>query len=189
MGIEAGFWNYGEAPDQYPLDTGRLANVLSMAADAAGYGQDLPEGEGIGLAVHRSFATYVAAAARVKVGADGTVRVPEIHMAIDCGYAANPERIRSQLEGAAVMGMTLALYSEITFEDGAVLQSNFHDYEMVRSDNFPEKVTVHIVEHPFSVHAAGVGEPGVPPIAPAIANGLFQATGQRFRSLPIGPSV
>jgi isoquinoline 1-oxidoreductase beta subunit len=189
MGIEAGFWNYGEAPDQYPLDTGRLANVLTVAADAAGYGQDLPEGEGIGLAVHRSFVTYVAAAARVKVDADGTVRVPEIHMAIDCGYAANPERIRSQMEGAAVMGMTLALYSAITFEDGAVQQSNFHDYEMVRSDNFPQKVTVHIVEHPFSVHASGVGEPGVPPIAPAIANGIFVATGKRLRDLPFGPTV
>ena len=140
-------------------------------------------------AVHRSFVTYVAAAARVQVEADGTVRVPQIDIAIDCGFPANPERIRSQLERAAVMGMTLALHSAITFEEGAVVQSNFHDYEMVRSDNFPQTVRVHIVEHPFSVHASGVGEPGVPPIAPAIANGIFRATGKRLRDLPFGPTV
>ena len=189
MGMPDGFWNYGEKIEEYPIDTGRLANVLNVAADAAGYGQKLPSGEGIGLAVHRSFVTYVAAAARVKVGDDGTVRVPEIDIAIDCGFAANPERIRSQLEGAAVMGMTLAQYSAINFEQGAVLESNFHDYQMVRSNNFPEKVTVHIIEHPFSVHASGVGEPGVPPIAPAIANGIFAATGKRLRDLPLGATL
>ncbi len=189
MGMPDGFWNYGEKAEEYPIDTGRLANVLNVAADAAGYGQDLPAGEGIGLAVHRSFVTYVAAAARVKVGEDGTFRVPEVHMAVDCGFAANPERIRSQMEGAAVMGMTLAQYSAITFAEGAVVESNFHDYQMVRSNNFPEKVTVHIVEHPFSVHASGVGEPGVPPIAPAIANAIFAATGKRLRELPMGGSA
>ena len=188
MGIEGGPWNYGENPEVYPLDTGRLAGVLTLASDAAGWGGTLPAGEGIGLAVHRSFVTYVAAAARVKVLEDGTVTVPTIDIAIDCGFAANPERIRSQMEGAAVMGMTLALHSAITFAEGAVEQSNFSDYEMVRSDNFPT-VNVHIVEHPFSVHAAGVGEPGVPPIAPAIANGIFQATGKRVNALPFGPSV
>jgi isoquinoline 1-oxidoreductase subunit beta len=189
MGMPDGFWNYGEKIEEYPIDTGRLANVLNVAADAAGYGQDLPEGEGIGLAVHRSFVTYVAAAARVKVAEDGTVRVPEVHMTVDCGFVVNPERIRSQMEGAAVMGMTLAQHSAITFEQGAVLESNFHDYAMVRSDNFPEKVTVHIVEHPFSVHASGAGEPGVPPIAPAIANAIFAATGKRLRDLPMGASL
>lgn len=189
MGMPDGFWNYGEKIEEYPIDTGRLANVLNMAADAAGYGQDLPQGEGIGLAVHRSFVTYVAAAARVKVIEDGTVRVPEVHIAIDCGFAANPERIRSQLEGAAVMGMTLAQHSAITFEQGAVVESNFHDYQMVRSNNFPERVTVQIVEHPFSVHASGVGEPGVPPIAPAIANAIFVAAGKRLRDLPMGGSA
>ncbi len=186
---ESPLWNYGEPLGSYPIDTGRLAGVLEIAADAAGWGQELPEGEGIGLAVHRSFVTYVAAAARVQVAEDGTIRVPEIQIAIDCGFAANPERIRSQMEGAAVMGMTLALHSAITFENGAVLQHNFNDYPMVMSDNFPQRVVTHIVEHPFSVHAAGVGEPGVPPIAPAIANALFAATGKRIRDLPIGASV
>lgn len=186
---ESPLWNYGEPLGSYPIDTARLANVLEIAADAAGWGQDLPEGEGIGLAVHRSFVTYVAAAARVRVAENGTIEVPEVQIAIDCGFAANPERIRSQMEGAAVMGMTLALKSAITFENGAVQQHNFNDYRMVMSDNFPRKVVTHIVEHPFSVHAAGVGEPGVPPIAPAIANALFVATGKRFRYLPIGETV
>jgi isoquinoline 1-oxidoreductase beta subunit len=125
----------------------------------------------------------------VKVDADGTVRVPEVHTAIDCGFAANPERIRSQIEGAAVMGMTLALNSAITFENGAVQQSNYHDYDVARCDNFPELVITHIVEHPFSVHASGVGEPGVPPFAPALYNAIFNATGKRIRSLPLGDQL
>ena len=159
MGIEGGPWNYGEAPEVYPLDTGRLAQVLTLASDAAGWGAELPPGEGIGLAVHRSFVTYVAAAARVKVLGDGTVTVPAIDVAIDCGFPVNPERIRSQMEGAAVMGMTLALHSAITFADGAVEQSNFSDYAMVRSDNFPT-VTTHVVAHPFSVPPPGSASPG-----------------------------
>ena len=106
-------------------------------------------------------------------------------MAIDCGFCANPERVESQMQGAAVMGMTAALHSGITFENGAVQQSNFYDYDVVRSQNYPTVVT-HIVPHPFEVHATGVGEPGVPPVAPAIANGLFAATGERRRALPMG---
>ncbi|SMX33454.1 xanthine dehydrogenase family protein molybdopterin-binding subunit [Maliponia aquimaris] len=178
------FWNYGEPLDEFPIETGRLANVLTLAADGIGYGKELPEGEGIGLAVHRSFVSYVACAAHVKVS-NGRITVPEMHMAIDCGFAANPERIESQMQGAAVMGMTVALHSGVTFENGAVVQSNFYDYDTVRSDNFPVVVT-HIVPHPFEVHATGVGEPGVPPVAPAIANGLFAATGDRRRALPLG---
>jgi isoquinoline 1-oxidoreductase beta subunit len=183
-GLPDSFWNYGEPMAEFPIDTGRLAHVLNVAADGIGYGEDLPEGEGIGLAVHRSFVSYVACAARVKV-AGGRITVPEMHMAIDCGFCANPERVESQMQGAAVMGMTVALHSGITFENGAVVQSNFYDYDVVRSDNYPA-VTTHIVPHPFSVHATGVGEPGVPPVAPAIANGLFAATGERRRSLPMG---
>lgn len=183
-GLPEDFWNYGEPMAEFPIDTGRLANVLNMAADGIGYGKDLPEGEGIGLAVHRSFVSYVATAAHVKV-VDGRITVPEMHMAIDCGFCANPERVESQLQGAAVMGMTVALLSGITFKDGAVVQSNYYDYDVVRSDNYPS-VTTHIVPHPFSVHATGVGEPGVPPVPPAIANGLFEAIGERRRSLPMG---
>ncbi|MEM7684873.1 MAG: molybdopterin cofactor-binding domain-containing protein, partial [Pseudomonadota bacterium] len=132
--------------------------------------------------------TYVAACAHVKM-VDGKITVPQIDMAIDCGFAANPERIESQLQGAAVQGMTAALYSAITYENGAVEQANYDTYEMVRSDNFPLKVNVHIVPHPFSVHASGVGEPGVPPVAPAIGNALFHATGKRFRDIPFGDTA
>jgi isoquinoline 1-oxidoreductase beta subunit len=180
-------WNYGEPYDEFPNDTGRLRGVVELAAEKAGWGKDLPEREGLGIAVHRSFVTYVASVVHVKVDADGTVRVPEVHTAIDCGFAANPERIRSQIEGAAVMGMTLALNSAITFDQGRVQESNYHDYDVARFDNFPEVVYTHIVEHPFSVHATGVGEPGVPPFAPALANAIFNATGKRIRDLPIRP--
>ncbi len=188
QGFPDDFWDYGETYDEYPIDTARLKNVLNLAADKAGWGKSLPTGEGMGLAVHRSFVTYVATAVRVKI-VDGKIRAPEIHLAVDCGFAANPERIRSQMEGAGVMGMTLALYGGLTFKNGAVAESNFHDYQMVRSDNFPETVHTHIVKHPFSVHASGVGEPGVPPIAPAIANAIFNATGKRLRDLPFGDTI
>lgn len=188
QGFPDDFWDYGEVYDEYPIDTMRLKHVLKLAAEKGGWGKEMPEGEGLGLAVHRSFVTYVASCVHVKV-VDGKVTVPEVHMAVDCGYAANPERIRSQMEGASVMGMTAALHSGVTFEDGAAVQSNFNDYEMVRSTNYPSKVHTHIVEHPFSVHASGVGEPGLPPIPPAIANALFHATGVRKRDLPMGESV
>lgn len=186
-GLPDNFWNYGEPEGAFPIETGRLAHVLNLAADGIDFGKDLPDGEGIGLAVHRSFVSYVACAAHVKV-VDGRITVPNMHMAIDCGFAANPERIESQMQGAAVMGMTVALHSGIIFENGEVLQSNFYDYDVVRSDNYPTVVT-HIVPHPFSVHASGVGEPGVPPVAPAIANGLFVAIGDRRRQLPMGTTV
>ncbi len=182
------FWDYGEVYDNYPIDVGRQKNVLNLAAEKGGWGQDLPAGEGIGLASHRSFVTYVAACARVKV-VDGTITVPQIDIAVDCGFAANPERIESQIQGAAVQGMTAALYSAVTFEDGVAQQANYDTYQMVRADNFPQKVNVHVVPHPFSVHASGVGEPGVPPVPPAIGNALFHATGKRFRDIPFGDTV
>jgi isoquinoline 1-oxidoreductase beta subunit len=178
------FWNHGEPYQEFPIDTARLANVAKLAAQKAGWGKTLPAGEGMGIAAHRSFVSYIAAVARVKVE-NGVLRVPEMHIAIDAGYIANPERVRSQMQGAAVFGMTAALYSALSFTDGAVDQSNFHDYEMVRADNFPEVVYTHIVPHPFSVHATGVGEPGVPPVVAAIANAVYNATGKRIRNLPI----
>jgi isoquinoline 1-oxidoreductase beta subunit len=189
QGFPEDFWDYGEPYDEFPIDTARLKHVVNVAADAAGWGKELPAGEGLGIAVHRSFVTYVATVVRVQVGEDGTVHVPEVHTAIDCGFAANPERIRSQIEGAAVMGMTLALNSAVTFKDGRAEQSNFFDYDVVRIDNFPEVVTTHIVEHPFEVHATGVGEPGVPPFAPALYNAIFNATGKRLRALPLGDQL
>ncbi|MGG7567255.1 molybdopterin cofactor-binding domain-containing protein [Rhodovulum sp. DZ06] len=186
-GYPDSYWDYGEPYGAFPIDTGRLANVLDIAADAIGYGKDLPEGEGIGLAVHRSFVTYVACAVRVKVDG-GRITVPEMHLAVDAGYIANPERAESQMQGAAVMGMTTLLHSGITYAGGAVQQSNFYDYDVVRSDNYPI-VQTHLVKHGFGVHPGGLGEPGVPPVPPAIANALFHATGQRMRDMPIGVRV
>ncbi len=185
-GLPQPFWNNGEPYDHFPFDTGRLRNVIELAAEQAGWGQDLPKGEALGIAAHRSFVSYIATVVRAKVDADGSLRVPEVHVAIDCGFVANPERVRSQMQGACVYGMTAALYSGITLENGAVQESNFHDYEVVRSDNFPEVVHAHIVKHPFEVHATGVGEPAVPPFLPALTNAIFNATGKRIRNLPIG---
>lgn len=187
-GYPEDFWDYGEPYAEFPIETGRLATVLDIAADAIGQTGKVAEGEGIGLAVHRSFVSYVACAARVKL-VDGRITVPELHLAIDCGFQANPERVESQLQGAAVMGMTLALHSSITYENGRVQQSNYYDYDVVRADNFPMNVVTHVVKHPFEVHPTGVGEPGVPPVAPAIANALFHASGKRKRALPFGDMV
>jgi isoquinoline 1-oxidoreductase subunit beta len=188
-GMPDDLWDYGEQYTVYPIDTGRLRNVVEVAANGAGWGKQLPKGEGLGIAVHRSFVTYVASCVHCKVDKDGNVRVPEVHTAIDCGFAANPERIRSQIEGASVMGMTIALHSAITYDKGRVQQSNYNDYDVVRCDNYPELVVTHIIPHPFSVHASGVGEPGVPPFAPALYNAIFNATGKRVRALPLGDQL
>ncbi len=188
-GLQQEFWNHGEPTDEFPFDTGRLSQVVELAAEKAGWGKSLPAGEALGIAVHRSFVSYIAIAVHAKVGADGTVRVPEAHVAVDCGFVANPERVQSQMQGACVFGMTAAMHGGITYEEGAVQESNFHDYRMVRADNFPEKVYTHIVDYPFAVHATGVGEPGVPPFLPALTNAIFNASGKRIRNLPIGDQL
>ena len=183
------FWDYGEPWDSYPIDTGRLRHVAEVAADQAGWGRQLPPGHGMGIAAHRSFVSYVATVVEVAVAKDGTISVPRVDTAIDCGFHVNPERVASQVEGAAIMGLTLAKYGEITFRDGRVQQSNFHDYQMVRMIDAPALTKVHIVQHPFEVHASGVGEPPLPPFAPALCNAIFAATGKRVRSLPIGSQL
>jgi len=188
-GVLDDYWNYGEPYAEFPNDTARLRHVVELVTERAGWGKDLPEGEGLGLAVHRSFVTYVAAVVHARVGSDGSVRVPEVHVAVDCGYVANPERVLSQIQGACVMGMTAALHGGVSFDKGAVVESNFHDYQMVRADNFPEIVHTHIVPHGFETHATGVGEPGVPPFIPALTNAIFNATGKRIRDLPIGSQL
>ena len=185
----AELWNYGEPYEEFPIDTARLRNVVELAAANAGWGRQLPKGEALGIAAHRSFVSYVASVVHVKVADDGSISVPEVFTAIDCGYCINPERVQSQMEGAAVMGMTLALYSGITYAKGKVEQSNFHDYQMSRMNRYPQNVSTTIVEHPFEVHATGVGEPGLPPFAPALANAIFAATGKRLRSIPFGEKV
>ncbi|WP_460159497.1 xanthine dehydrogenase family protein molybdopterin-binding subunit [Pseudomonas sp. S3_H09] len=178
-------WNYGESPERYPIDTARIRTVLETAAKAAGWGRELPKGRGLGLAVHYSFVTYVAAVIEVEVKDDGTVIVHKADIAVDCGTQINPERIRSQFEGACVMGLGNAMVGEISFKDGKVQQDNFHMYEVARMSLAPKEVAVHLVTPPGEVPLGGVGEPGVPPIAPALCNAIFAATGKRIRSLPV----
>ena len=178
-------WNYGESPERYPIDTGRLRTVLESAAKAAGWGRELPKGRGLGLAVHYSFVTYVAAVIEVEVKDDGTLVVHKADIAVDCGPQINPERIRAQFEGACVMGLGNAVLGEISFKDGKVQQDNFHMYEVARMSLAPKEVAVHLVTPPGDVPLGGVGEPGVPPIAPALCNAIFAATGKRIRNLPV----
>jgi isoquinoline 1-oxidoreductase beta subunit len=170
----------------YPIDTGRLRGVVDLVAARSDWGQKLPPRHGRGIAVHRSFLSYVAVVAHVAVGNDGEVTIPRLDMAIDCGTIVNPDRVRAQLEGAAIMSIGNALYGNITVKNGRIEQSNFTDYLVPRIDIALE-THVHFVDndHPPS----GVGEPGVPPTAPAICNAIFAATGKRIRALPVDPQL
>jgi len=160
-------------------DTRRLG-VLNLAAEKAGWKKSLPKGRGRGLAVHESFGSFVAMVAEVSV--DGPrIRVHRVTAALDCGTCVNPEGARAQIEGAVGFGLSAALYGEITLKGGRVQQSNFHDYDMLRIDAMPA-VEVHLV--PSGEKPGGVGEPGVPPVAPAVANAVFAATEKRLRRLP-----
>jgi isoquinoline 1-oxidoreductase beta subunit len=189
LGFPKDFWNYGDPYEAFPIDTGRLTNVINIAAEKAGWGKKLPENEGLGIAAHCAWSSYVATVVHAKIDKDGKIRVPEVTTAVDCGLYVNPERIRSQLEGAAVMGMSNALYSGITFKNGAVEQSNFTDYNVVRMSNYPEKVTVHIVDVPHGTHSGGIGEPAIAPMMSALANAIFAASKKRLRSIPMGDTI
>jgi len=178
-------WNHGENPEAYPIDTGRLRAVIDIATREAGWGKSLPQGSGLGLAATYTFVTYVAAVAQVEVDKNGNVRVPRIDIAVDCGAVVNPERIMSQIEGASVMGMGIAMFNEISFKNGRVEQSNLNDFDLARISTSPVDIRVHIMPSDYSRPLGGVGEPAVPPIAPAICNAIFAATGKRIRQLPI----
>ncbi|MDB5761522.1 MAG: iorB [Herminiimonas sp.] len=178
-------WNYGESPERYPLDTGRMRKVISLATDKAGWGRKLPKGHGLGLAVSYSFVTYVAVVMEVVVADNGNLSIPHVDIAVDCGPQINPDRIRSQLEGACIMGLSLALSGEITFKNGRAEQGNFHEYEILRSMDAPHDIRVHFIRNDFDVPLGGVGEPATPPIAPALCNAIFAATGKRIRDLPV----
>ncbi|EIK51501.1 oxidoreductase molybdopterin-binding subunit, IorB-related protein [Stutzerimonas stutzeri TS44] len=178
-------WNHGESPVLYPIDTGRLRSVVEVATQQAGWGGKLPKGRGLGLAVHYSFVTYVAVVLDVEVKDDGSLLLHKATVAVDCGPQINPDRIRSQMEGACIMGLGNAAVSEISFANGRVQQSNLHDYEVARMSLAPREIAVHAVRPEGEVPLGGVGEPGVPPVAPALCNAIFAATGKRIRDLPI----
>ena len=160
----------------------RHLGVLNLAAQKAGWGKPLAKGKGRGIAVHESFNTVVAQVAEVSVKPDGTLRVDRVVCAVDCGVAVNPDVITAQMEGGIGFGLSAALYGAITLKEGRVEQSNFHEYRPLRINEMP-KVEVHIVAS--SEKPTGVGEPGVPLIAPAVANAIFSATGKRLRNLPL----
>jgi isoquinoline 1-oxidoreductase beta subunit len=169
---------------KYPYDIARLRHVTELAAEKANWGKTkLGKGTGMGIAVHRSFFTYVASVVEVDVDDQGTIRIPHVTTAVDAGIVANPEMVRQQFEGAAVFGTSIARTGEITATGGAVDQSNFNDYPVARMNDSPRQVDIHIVES--TAPPAGVGEPGVPPFVPALCNAVFAATGKRVRELPL----
>lgn len=179
-------WNHGESPRRYPVDTGRLKRVIEIVTRETGWGSKLSKGEGRGLAAHYSFLSYAAAVVQVAVDSKGGITIPRVDVAFDCGPQVNPDRIRSQLEGAVVMGVSLATLGEITFARGRVEQDNFHQYQLTRIDSAPRDIRIHLVpQADWSMPLGGVGEPGVPPVAPALCNAIFAATGKRIRQLPI----
>ncbi|MET0329946.1 MAG: xanthine dehydrogenase family protein molybdopterin-binding subunit [Dyella sp.] len=178
--------NYGENPTLYPVDTARWKRVIETVANAARWGQPLPKGRGRGIAAHRSFVTYTAVVCEVDVASDGSVSIPRVDIAIDCGPQVNPERVRSQMEGAVIMGIGLAMHGQITFKNGRTEQTNFNAFRVLRMSESPREIHVHLVASDnFEQPLGGVGEPGLPPVAPALANAIFAATGTRIRNLPI----
>jgi isoquinoline 1-oxidoreductase beta subunit len=188
--VEAFFDELAHAGGKDPVELRRalLANqprmraVLDLVADKAGWGKPSPAGRARGIATHFSFDSYVAQVAEVSVDKEGNVRVHRVVCAVDCGRVVNPDTVKAQMEGGINFGLTAALKSEITLDRGRVQQRNFHDYQMLRINEAPE-IEVHIV--PSTEKPTGVGEPGVPPAAPAVANAIFAATGKRVRKLPI----
>jgi isoquinoline 1-oxidoreductase beta subunit len=179
------------ATQRDPLDVrlelyhGRAVEVIKLAAEKAGWGEPLPDGWGRGLAYHATFGvTHVAQVVDVSVDVGGNVRVQRIVCAVDCGKVVNPDTVAAQMEGGIAFGLTAALKAEATFKNGRAQQSNFHDYPILQMNEMPV-VEVYIVgseERP-----TGIGEMGVPPVAPAVANAIFAATGKRIRHIPIRP--
>jgi isoquinoline 1-oxidoreductase beta subunit len=178
------YWNYGVPADKYPFDTRRLRRVLEIAAEKSGWARrSRAKGHGMGIVAARSFTSYIASVVEVEVDAQGGVHIPRVVQVVDAGTVINPDRVRAQFEGAAVMGIGLAMTGEISAAAGRITQTNFNTFQVPRITDAPRQVDVHIVES--DAPPGGVGEPGLPPIVPALANAIFAATGKRVRELPI----
>jgi len=177
--------NYGASLETYPWETGRLRNVTELVAEKSNWGKRKHgnAGSGIGIAAHRSFLTYVATVVEVEVDDLGVVHIPRVDMVLDAGVVVNRKATVAQFEGAAVFGTSIVRSGEITAANGAIKQSNFHDYPVTRMMQAPYQTNVHIVDS--DAPPAGVGEPGVPPFVAALCNAIFAATGKRVRDLPI----
>ncbi len=161
----------------------RARAVLDLAAGKSGWGQKLPEGIGRGVSLQFAFASYMAQVAEVEVAKNGSVRVRRVVCAVDCGSVVNPDTVRAQLQSAVIFGITAALYGEITLKDGRVEQTNFDTYQVLRIDEAPTAIDVHLVQNTEA--PGGIGEPGTSAIVPAVANAIFAATGKRLRKMPI----
>ena len=180
----ADYPNYGASYETYPIDTGRLRHVLELAAEKSGWRKRKPiSGTGWGIAVHRSFTSYVATVVQVEVNAKGELRIPRVDTAVDAGQIVDPMLVRTQFEGAAVFGTSVARSGQITATNGVIDQSNFYDYPIARISEAPFQTNVHLIES--SASPGGVGEPGVPPFIAALCNAVYAATGKRVRELPL----
>ena len=180
----AEYWNYGAPYEKYPIDTARLRRVIEIAAERSGWGKKKAgNGWGMGFAAHRSFNTYVASVVEVTVDKTGRIRVPRVVQVFDAGLVVNPTAAKAQFEGAAVMGVGLAMFGEISAVGGRVQQTNFNGFRVARMSDAPVQIDVHQVD--TDNPPSGIGEPGVPPVIPALANALFAATGTRVRELPL----
>lgn len=177
------FDNYGEPLEQFPMKTGRLRNVIEMVAQKAAWGQTLPKGHGLGICAHKSFLTYVACVVHVVVDEAGKITIPEVHYAVDCGIVVNQNSVKNQFEGGASFSASLALKGGISFKNGQTVEKNFDQFQVARMTDAPKEIFVHLVES--DEKPTGVGEPPVPPFAPALANAIFAATGKRLRELPL----
>ena len=176
--------NYGKPLDQFPVDTGKLRRVAELALERSGWAnRKSGNGSGWGFAAHRSFLTYVAAVVEIEVDSKGKLRIPRVDLAVDCGRVIHPDLMKAQFEGASVFGASIALLGEITAADGRVQQGNFNTYPVARMNEAPYETHVHVIAS--DEPPTGVGEPGVPPMSPAIANAVYAATGKRIRELPI----
>jgi isoquinoline 1-oxidoreductase subunit beta len=175
--------NYRASLEQHPISLQRFHRVIDTVCKDAGWDAKRKAGAAIGLAVHRSFLSYIAVAVTVKKGPRGNIIVDEAWIAADCGTLINVDRVRAQFEGGFTFGQTIAFHSAITMKHGAVEQTNFRDYPLTRIGETPRNIHVNLIRNDGP--PGGVGEPGVPPVAPAIANAVFALTGQRVRRLPI----
>jgi isoquinoline 1-oxidoreductase subunit beta len=175
--------NYGAPLSAYPVDVGRLRGVVERVTEISGWDERKSKGRALGLAAHRSFHSYVAVVASVVKSASGKLAVDEAWVAIDAGKVINPDRVRAQMEGSVIFGMSLAFHGNITMRGGATVQSNFRDFRLVRIADAPRAIHVDIKQS--DVLSGGAGEPGVPPVAPAIVNAVFALTGRRVRDLPL----
>ena len=180
--LKGDFGNYGEPLEQFPWNTKRLRGVIEKVAKEAIWKKMVSDGKTVGFAVHKSFLTYVACIVEVAKGNNGSIQIPVVHYAVDCGIGVNTDRIKSQFEGGAQFATSLTMTSAITFENGKVQQNNFDGYQIIRMPQSPKKTHVHIVES--MEKPTGVGEPPVPPYIPALCNAMYKLTGKRIYQLP-----